>query len=197
VRTVAAEPNETGETVSLTGEIQPRYQADLGIRRTRIAALNRKSRRNPLPDIFVPGMRCQHRHQCRVRSCEAMAVLCGPVVFRSDIAKWLSGRPRVKPSDLFCEQNRELPSFRDRLLKLELADRHPATSHPPVNARAPSLGVQELLAPTPLRQRGAGTPSRILAEKLGSASASTALSWILERSRSFSKDTLVSVAPRS
>src|SRR5215471_3888661 len=32
VRTVTVEPGEAGETVSLTGEIQPRYQADLGFR---------------------------------------------------------------------------------------------------------------------------------------------------------------------
>jgi len=32
VRTVTVEPKEAGETVSLTGEIQPRYQADLGFR---------------------------------------------------------------------------------------------------------------------------------------------------------------------
>ena len=32
VRTVTVEPSEAGETVSLTGEIQPRYQADLGFR---------------------------------------------------------------------------------------------------------------------------------------------------------------------
>src|SRR5215472_3811250 len=32
VRTVTVEPREAGETVSLTGEIQPRYQADLGFR---------------------------------------------------------------------------------------------------------------------------------------------------------------------
>jgi RND family efflux transporter MFP subunit len=32
VRTVTVEPKEAGETVSLTGEIQPRYQADIGFR---------------------------------------------------------------------------------------------------------------------------------------------------------------------
>src|SRR5215475_13350285 len=32
VRTVTVEPTEGGETVSLTGEIQPRYQADIGFR---------------------------------------------------------------------------------------------------------------------------------------------------------------------
>ena len=32
VRTVTVEPKEAGETLSLTGEIQPRYQADLGFR---------------------------------------------------------------------------------------------------------------------------------------------------------------------
>jgi RND family efflux transporter MFP subunit len=32
VRTVTVEPRETAETVSLTGEIQPRYQADIGFR---------------------------------------------------------------------------------------------------------------------------------------------------------------------
>jgi RND family efflux transporter MFP subunit len=32
VRTVIVEPRDTGETLSLTGEIQPRYQADLGFR---------------------------------------------------------------------------------------------------------------------------------------------------------------------
>jgi RND family efflux transporter MFP subunit len=32
VRTVTVEPRESGETLSLTGEIQPRYQADLGFR---------------------------------------------------------------------------------------------------------------------------------------------------------------------
>jgi len=32
VRTVTVEPREAGETLSLTGEIQPRYQADLGFR---------------------------------------------------------------------------------------------------------------------------------------------------------------------
>jgi RND family efflux transporter MFP subunit len=32
VRTVTVEPQEAGETVSLTGEIQPRHQADLGFR---------------------------------------------------------------------------------------------------------------------------------------------------------------------
>src|SRR5437667_3572362 len=32
VRTVTVEPREGGETVSLTGEIQPRYQADIGFR---------------------------------------------------------------------------------------------------------------------------------------------------------------------
>src|SRR3984893_1503137 len=32
VRTVTVEPKEAGETVSLTGEIQPRYQADIGVR---------------------------------------------------------------------------------------------------------------------------------------------------------------------
>jgi len=32
VRTVTVEPKEAGETVSLTGEIQPRHQADLGFR---------------------------------------------------------------------------------------------------------------------------------------------------------------------
>src|ERR1700751_4578939 len=32
VRTVTVEPREAGETVPLTGEIQPRYQADLGFR---------------------------------------------------------------------------------------------------------------------------------------------------------------------
>lgn len=32
VRTATVEPRETGETLSLTGEIQPRYQADLGFR---------------------------------------------------------------------------------------------------------------------------------------------------------------------
>jgi membrane fusion protein, multidrug efflux system len=32
VRTVTVKPSEAGETVSLTGEIQPRYQADLGFR---------------------------------------------------------------------------------------------------------------------------------------------------------------------
>src|SRR6516225_9352958 len=32
VRTVTVEPTEAGETVSLTGEIQPRHQADLGFR---------------------------------------------------------------------------------------------------------------------------------------------------------------------
>jgi membrane fusion protein, multidrug efflux system len=32
VRAVTVEPREAGETVSLTGEIQPRYQADLGFR---------------------------------------------------------------------------------------------------------------------------------------------------------------------
>jgi len=32
VRTVTVEPREAGETVSLTGEIQPRYQADIGFR---------------------------------------------------------------------------------------------------------------------------------------------------------------------
>src|SRR6266436_8852870 len=32
VRTVIVEPSEGGETVSLTGEIQARYQADIGFR---------------------------------------------------------------------------------------------------------------------------------------------------------------------
>src|SRR5215472_12724569 len=32
VRTVTVEPRQAGETVSLTGEIQPRYQADIGFR---------------------------------------------------------------------------------------------------------------------------------------------------------------------
>jgi multidrug efflux pump subunit AcrA (membrane-fusion protein) len=32
VRTVTVEPREAGETISLTGEIQPRYQADIGFR---------------------------------------------------------------------------------------------------------------------------------------------------------------------
>src|SRR6516164_5895422 len=32
VRTVTVEPKEAGDTLSLTGEIQPRYQADLGFR---------------------------------------------------------------------------------------------------------------------------------------------------------------------
>ena len=32
VRTVTVEPSEAGETVSLTGEIKPRYEADLGFR---------------------------------------------------------------------------------------------------------------------------------------------------------------------
>ena len=32
VRTVTVEPREGGDTVSLTGEIQPRYQADIGFR---------------------------------------------------------------------------------------------------------------------------------------------------------------------
>ena len=32
VRTVTVEPKQAGETLSLTGEIQPRYQADLGFR---------------------------------------------------------------------------------------------------------------------------------------------------------------------
>src|SRR5262249_15602459 len=32
VRTVTVEPKEAGETVSLTGEIQPRHQADHGFR---------------------------------------------------------------------------------------------------------------------------------------------------------------------
>src|SRR6201987_1602577 len=32
VRTVTVDPSKAGETVSLTGEIQPRYQADLGFR---------------------------------------------------------------------------------------------------------------------------------------------------------------------
>jgi RND family efflux transporter MFP subunit len=32
VRTVTVEPRETSDTVSLTGEIQPRYQADIGFR---------------------------------------------------------------------------------------------------------------------------------------------------------------------
>ena len=32
VRTVTVEPSAAGETVSLTGEIQPRYQADIGFR---------------------------------------------------------------------------------------------------------------------------------------------------------------------
>ena len=32
VRTVTVEPKEAGETLSLTGEIQPRYEADLGFR---------------------------------------------------------------------------------------------------------------------------------------------------------------------
>jgi len=32
VRAVTVEPSEAGETVSLTGEIQPRYQADIGFR---------------------------------------------------------------------------------------------------------------------------------------------------------------------
>src|SRR5262249_53997860 len=32
VRTVTVEPRQTGETLSLTGEIQPRYQADIGFR---------------------------------------------------------------------------------------------------------------------------------------------------------------------
>src|SRR6516162_935152 len=32
VRTVTVEPREAGETLSLTGEIQPRYQADIGFR---------------------------------------------------------------------------------------------------------------------------------------------------------------------
>src|ERR1700730_16243532 len=32
VRAVTVEPSEGGETVSLTGEIQPRYQADIGFR---------------------------------------------------------------------------------------------------------------------------------------------------------------------
>jgi RND family efflux transporter MFP subunit len=32
VRTVTVEPKEAGETLSLTGEVQPRYQADLGFR---------------------------------------------------------------------------------------------------------------------------------------------------------------------
>src|SRR5438105_1170414 len=30
VRTVTVEPSEAGETVSLTGEIKPRYEADIG-----------------------------------------------------------------------------------------------------------------------------------------------------------------------
>lgn len=32
MRTVTVEPSEAGEMVSLTGEIQPRYQADIGCR---------------------------------------------------------------------------------------------------------------------------------------------------------------------
>src|ERR1700757_3749723 len=32
VRTVTVEPKESGDTLSLTGEIQPRYQADIGFR---------------------------------------------------------------------------------------------------------------------------------------------------------------------
>src|SRR5207302_7961570 len=32
VRTVTVEPSEAGETVSLTGEIKPRYEADIGFR---------------------------------------------------------------------------------------------------------------------------------------------------------------------
>src|SRR6516164_1812933 len=32
VRTVTVEPKEAGDTLSLTGEIQPRYQADIGFR---------------------------------------------------------------------------------------------------------------------------------------------------------------------
>src|SRR6202007_2435935 len=32
VRTVTVEPQDMGETLSLTGEMQPRYQADLGFR---------------------------------------------------------------------------------------------------------------------------------------------------------------------
>ena len=32
VRTVTVQPRQGGETVSLTGEIQPRYQADIGFR---------------------------------------------------------------------------------------------------------------------------------------------------------------------
>src|SRR5208283_2597908 len=32
VRTVTVEPSQAGETLSLTGEIQPRYQADIGFR---------------------------------------------------------------------------------------------------------------------------------------------------------------------
>jgi membrane fusion protein, multidrug efflux system len=32
VRTVTVEPRDTGETLSLTGEIQPRYEADIGFR---------------------------------------------------------------------------------------------------------------------------------------------------------------------
>src|SRR5262249_58995821 len=32
VRTVTVEPKEAGDTISLTGEIQPRYQADIGFR---------------------------------------------------------------------------------------------------------------------------------------------------------------------
>src|SRR5260370_42653437 len=32
VRTVTVEPREAGDSLSLTGEIQPRYQADLGFR---------------------------------------------------------------------------------------------------------------------------------------------------------------------
>ena len=32
VRTVTVEPRQIGETLSLTGEIQPRYQADIGFR---------------------------------------------------------------------------------------------------------------------------------------------------------------------
>jgi tetratricopeptide (TPR) repeat protein len=51
-------------------------------------------------------------------------------------------------------------------------------------SRRPS--VRDVHAPThPRHQRGAGPPSRILAEKFGSASACPALSWIFESSRSF------------
>src|SRR5262249_60727002 len=32
VRTVTVEPKQAGDTLSLTGEIQPRYQADIGFR---------------------------------------------------------------------------------------------------------------------------------------------------------------------